>query len=211
VYLQHFSNMILPELAIDQTNDCASLSPDVERATQRCNGGYPRSSTTAYGLELFLRRSVTENLSGWINYTLGWARAHTETGESFRPTFDVRHVINLVLQYRLGHNFSTGGRLQYRSGKPASHIFVREQQVRYEQRLHGFFRADLHLSYDFHPSWGSLRLTLEWFNVTLSREETDILCRDGVGIGSDPLSATPCRVQRAPALFFPNLGLRAEF
>ena len=212
VYLQHFDNMILPELAIDQTNDCASLAPDVEKATARCNGGYPRSSTLAYGLELFLRRSITEELSGWINYTLGWARAHTEAGESFRPTFDVRHVVNLVLHYRLGRGFSAGARVQYRSGKPASHLFLRETQIRYEQRLRGFFRADLHLSYELRPSWGSLRLTLEWFNVSLSREETDIACRDGVGVGSDPLlAATPCRVQRAPALFFPNLGVRAEF
>lgn len=211
LYLQHFSNMILPELAIDQTNDCAALAPEVEKATARCNGGYPRSSTLAYGLELFLRRSVTENLSGWINYTLGWARAETDAGESFRPTFDVRHVLNLVLQYRLGTHFSTGGRVQYRSGKPASNLFLRETEIRYEQRLAGFFRADLHISYDFRPSWGSLRLTVEWFNVTLSREETDIICRDGVGVGSNPLAATPCKVQRAPALFFPNLGVRAEF
>jgi hypothetical protein len=211
VYLQHFSNMILPELAIDQTNDCASLAPEVEKATARCNGGYPRSSTLAYGLELFLRRSVTENLSGWINYTLGRALAQTDAGVAFRPTFDVRHVLNLVLQYRLGLGFSTGGRVQFRSGKPASHLFLRETEIRYEQRLAGFFRADLHISYDFRPSWGALRLTLEWFNVTLSREETDIICRDGVGVGSDPLAATPCRVQRAPALFFPNVGVRAEF
>ena len=212
VYLQRFSNMFLPELAIDQTNDCASLAPEVEKATERCTGGYPRSSTLAYGLELFLRRSVTENLSGWINYTLGRAVAHTDAGETFRPTFDVRHVLNLVLQYRIGRGFSTGGRVQFRSGKPASHLFLREKEIRYEQRLADFFRADVHISYDFRPSWGSLRLTLEWFNVTLSREETDINCRDGVGVGSDPLvAATPCRVQKAPALFFPNLGLRAEY
>src|SRR6185312_2250083 len=43
VYLQRFDNMILPELAIDQTADCLALPADVEMATSRCNGGYPRS------------------------------------------------------------------------------------------------------------------------------------------------------------------------
>ncbi|MET0389092.1 MAG: TonB-dependent receptor [Polyangiales bacterium] len=211
LYVQRFSNMILPELALDQTADCAALPPDVAMATARCTGGYPRSSVWAYGLELFLRRSVTESLSGWINYTLGWARAESDTGERFRPTFDVRHVLNFVLQYRLGNGFSTGARVQFRSGKLASEIFLRDRQLRYEQRLPGFFRADLHVSYGWRPHWGSLKVTLEWFNVSLSRESTDIQCRDGVGVGADPRNATPCTVQKAPALFFPNLGIRAEF
>jgi outer membrane receptor protein involved in Fe transport len=213
VYLQHFDNMILPELAIDQTAECYALPPDVEQATSRCNGGYPRSSAWAYGLELFLRRSLSEDLSGWINYTLGWARAESG-GYKFRPTFDVRHVVNLVLQYKIGRGFSTGARLQYRSGKNASHIFIRADEIHYDQRLGGFFRADANISYGWQPSWGSLRVTLEWFNLTLSREESSIDCdrTDDITSGRDPLkTAVPCPVKRAPALFFPNLGIRAEY
>jgi hypothetical protein len=214
VYLQRFDNMILPELAIDQTAECYALPPDVEQATTRCNGGYPRSSVWAYGLELFLRRALSEDLSGWINYTLGWARAESSTGLKFNPTFDVRHVLNLVLQYKLGAGFSTGARVQYRSGKNASHIFIRQGEIHYEQRLAGFFRADANISYGWQPSWGSLRVTLEWFNLTLSREESSIDCdkTDDITSGRDPLeTAVPCPVKRAPALFFPNLGIRAEY
>ena len=214
VYLQHFDNMILPELAIDQTAECYALPPDVEQATSRCNGGYPRSSAWAYGLELFLRRAFTEDISGWINYTLGWATAESAAGLKFRPTFDVRHVLNLVLQYKLGRGFTTGARLQYRSGKNASHIFIREAEIPYQQRLGGFFRADANISYGWHPRWGSLRVTLEWFNMTMSREESTIDCdrTDNITSGRDPLkTAVPCPVNRAPALFFPNLGIRAEY
>jgi hypothetical protein len=214
VYVQHFDNMILPELAIDQTAECYALPPDVEMATSRCNGGYPRSSAWAYGLELFLRRALTEDHSGWVNYTLGWARAESSTGLKFRPTFDVRHVVNLILQYKIGGGFSTGARLQYRSGKNASHIFIREGEIPYQQRLAGFFRADANISYGWKPSWGSLRVSLEWFNLTLSREESSIDCdkTDDITSGRDPLkTAVPCPVRRAPALFFPNLGVRAEY
>ena len=214
VYLQHFDNMILPELAIDQTAECYALPPDVEQATSRCNGGYPRSSAWAYGLELFLRRALTEDFSGWINYTLGYAHAESAAGLKFRPTFDVRHVLNFVLQYKLGYGFSTGARVQYRSGKNASHIFIREGEIPYQQRLGGFFRADANVSYGWQPSWGSLRVTLEWFNLTLSREESTIDCdrTDNITSGRDPLkTAVPCPVNRAPALFFPNLGIRAEY
>ena len=210
VYVQHFSNMILPELALDQTANCAQLPAQVAMATSRCNTSYPRSSVWAYGFEVFLRRSISEAMSGWINYTLGWARGLSAAGQSFTPTFDVRHVLNLVLQYRLGGGFSTSARVQYRSGKSANELFLRAEPIRYEQRLPGFFRADMSVSYGWRPSWGSLRVTFEWFNVTLSSEATDIACLDGVGASADPLSVTPCPVKHAPALFFPNLGIRAE-
>jgi hypothetical protein len=57
-------------------------------------------------------------------------------------------------------------------------------------------------------------VTLEWFNLTLSREESNIDCdrTDGITSGSNPLkTAVPCPVKRGPALFFPNLGIRAEY
>ena len=57
-----------------------------------------------------------------------------------------------------------------------------------------------------------LRVALEWFNATLSREPTDIEC-DGSDprVGTDFSVVTPCKIKRAPALFFPNLGVRAQF
>ena len=211
-YLQRFTDMIFPELALDQTSDCASLPTQVADATPRCVGAYPRASAWARGGELFLRRSPTEALSGWISYTLGEASADSDDGEHFTPTFDVRHVLNLVLQYRFGGGFSAGTRMQYRSGKMARYVFVRESTIPHYQRLPGFFRADLQFSYSWQPSWGKLRVSLEWFNITLSREATDIQCRDGVGVGANPIrDATPCAEVVAPALFFPNLGVRAEF
>ncbi|HEX2678617.1 MAG TPA: TonB-dependent receptor [Polyangiales bacterium] len=210
VYVQRFANMIFPDLALDQMDDCQNIPAEIANLTTRCNQGYPRASAWAYGVEALLRRKVSESLSGWVSYTLGWARAHSEDGFDFRPSFDVRHVANLVLQYRIDEHWSAGLRLHYRSGKSASHTFLRAEPIRYEQRLPGFFRTDLQLSYAWNPAWGRLRVALEWLNVTLSREATDIECHDGVGVGANPLTATPCTVTYAPALFFPNLGIRAE-
>ena len=70
---------------------------------------------------------------------------------------------------------------------------------------------DLQLSYGWVTGFGSMRVALEWFNATLSREALNIDCKERVLIGTDPSDATPCRIRRAPALFFPNLGVRAEF
>jgi hypothetical protein len=210
VYLQRFNDMIFPDLAIEQINDCRNLPPGVAQLTTHCNEGYPRSSAWAYGLEALLRRQASKHLSGWISYTLGWARARADSGFAFDPSFDVRHVANFVLQYRFDDHWSAGARAQYRTGKIASHTFLRAEPIRYEQRLPGFFRADLEVSYAWFPKWGRLRVALEWLNVTLAREPSDIACRDGVNVGANPLTATPCTVTYAPAIFLPNLGVKAE-
>jgi hypothetical protein len=210
-YLQHFSNMLLPDLTIDLSESCGSLPPDVAPLVVGCDRGYPRASALAYGFEGFLRRDSREMLSGWLSYTLGWADAEDAQGDGFAPSFDVRHVMNLVLAQRMGRGFRASTRLHLRSGKVASATFLRARPIRYEQRLPAFFRADLGVSYGWDTSWGHLHASAEFLNVTLAREASDIECEDNIDVGSDPRSATPCRVQYAPAIFFPNVGLRAEF
>jgi hypothetical protein len=67
------------------------------------------------------------------------------------------------------------------------------------------------IAYTWTTGFGSLRLALEWLNLTLAREATDIACDDGITVGRNPLTATPCKIRYAPAIFFPNLGLRGQF
>jgi hypothetical protein len=210
-YLQHLNNVILPDLVLEQSENCNTLPPELADRTARCVDRYPRATVLAYGAEVFLHREPTEQLSGWLSYTLGWAEGHAQQGFDFTPSFDVRHLINLVLQLKLGAGFSAGTRLHYRSGKMASETFLRAGPIRYEQRLPAFFRADAQLGYAWTTSWADLKLSLEWWNLFLAREATGIQCRDGFDNARDPLRATPCRVTRAPALFLPNLGLRAAF
>jgi hypothetical protein len=101
--------------------------------------------------------------------------------------------------------------LHYRSGKArnariedsSGSDLVRLPIVR---RLPGFFRADARLAYGWGTSWGRMRLALEWFNLTMSREATDLECELPTTSGS-----VECHVQYAPAIFFPNLGLHAQF
>ena len=70
-----------------------------------------------------------------------------------------------------------------------------------EHRLPWFVRLDLQVAYTWHPSWGRMRISLEWFNATMSQEPTGVTC-----------TGTPrtCATQYLPAIFFPNLGLRGE-
>jgi len=224
LYLQRHSNMLFPDLYIERTERCAELPDDLQHVIPECERTFPRASAWAYGVELFVRRPPSEALSGWLSYTLGRAQADPAEGDGFTPSFDVRHVGNLVLQYRIGWGFAAGTRLHYRSGKVASFAFERAALIRHEQRLPGFFRADAQLSYGWTASWARFKLTLEWLNLTMAREATGIECDDTVGVGRDPIlesrgssssgssfpRAARCRVDYAPAIFLPNLGLRAE-
>jgi hypothetical protein len=211
LYFQYLTRNLFPDLVLDTAKSCDSLPVQIADMAPRCQDRYPRASAVAYGLEVFLHRDMTKRLSGWLSYTLGWAHAHADEGYSFTPSFDVRHLANLVLQYTIADGFEVGARLHFRSGKMANMTFLREDPIRYEQRLPAFFRADLTFGYRWQTSWAKLRLALEWWNLTLSREATGIQCTDGVDAGRNPLSATPCKVTYAPAIFLPNLGLRADF
>jgi len=157
----------------------------------------------SYGAELFVKRPATEWLSGWISYTLSWSEVDDVAGLRYTPTWDTRHVLNAVLQWQIGAGFSAGARLFFRTGKLRGEFVLDErlQLQRDELRMPAFTRLDLELAYAWYPSWGKMRVSLEWFNATLEREPIDAEC---VG------QPRTCRVIYLPAIFFPNLGLRGE-
>jgi hypothetical protein len=182
IFAHHYSHLLLPELYApnegESPHDVGALS---------------------YGLELMLRRDDRNGLSGWIAYTLGWADAQVAPdGAEFSPEFDVRHVLNVVLQQRFG-NFSLGGRLFLRSGRPFNQFDASAEPI-YTLQLPGFVRVDARVGYGWATSWGAMQVYLEWLNLTLTSEALGAECFYGA-----------CSVQRAPVIYFPNAGLRAQF
>jgi hypothetical protein len=73
--------------------------------------------------------------------------------------------------------------------------------MRDERRLPGFSRVDVDVSYAWQPSWGRMRVALEWFNLTMSREAQQLRCDN---------QPRRCEVDYIPAIFFPNLSVRGE-
>ncbi len=210
-----FYNHLSDLLFLDTLLDCdATFGPSCS------DDAFPRATADAYGWEVFLQRPSQHALSGWVSYTLGGGVAYGPSGMRFTPAFDVRHVANLVLQYELGAGFRAGMRVLYRSGRVASvttldagsiatpgGALVNPPFARFERRLPGFFRADVLIAYRWNTSWGRMRLALEWLNVTMSREAIDLRSCSGL----DPGTVEACGIEYAPAIFVPNLGLRAEF
>jgi hypothetical protein len=199
VFVHRYLNLVfIDALALEESFEMICRTIDCGDATlgDRIDG-------TSYGGEVFLRRSIDERISGWLSYTLAWSTVDDVAGMAYTPTWDVRHLGNLVLQWDIGGGFSTGGRLHARSGKLHGEFLVDDQLrlARDERRLPWFARLDLLVAYAWHPGWGRMRVSLEWFNATLSREPIDILCTG---------SPRTCKTQYLPAIFFPNLGVRGE-
>jgi hypothetical protein len=180
-FLHKYDGMLLPELVQDGL---------VENDP-------PLVSAIAYGVEFFLRRNIGRDLSGWISYTLGWAEADSgpEVIGKFKPDFDVRHVLNVIAQWKIWRGLTLGGRFQARSGR-----LVEQTNPRYQQRLPWFVRADMRVGYRWPGRWSTMLVYFEWLNMLVRREYLDADCFFG-----------QCRASAAPPVSIPNLGVRAEF
>jgi len=169
--------------------------------------GLPTASGASYGLELFIKRDLTQRLSGFLSYTHAYASATARDGTSFAPQSDVRHLANAVLTYRLGAGWSLGARLHFRTGKVAVNTILdpfRALATRLEYRLPPFLRLDLQLTYGFNVSFGRMTASLSLQNATFSREATNRDCRA-------PDGEVRCVVDYQPYIVLPNVALRADF
>jgi TonB family protein len=188
--------------------------------------GFPRLGGNAYGLELIVRRALTDKLFGWVAYTLSRSErnfpAHGGDGpyadEPFEPAvtapsdFDRTHVANLVLSYELPRKFRVGGRLQYRSGRPYTptiyddYASERVQGERNSERMPGYAQLDLRIDKRWtYASW-DLDLYFEFINVTFSRDvlSAEERCNESTG-------KCTTRFDEGVPIVIPTLGVRGVF
>lgn len=203
LYAHHYDGLLVPDLFVEGRLACLPFDLACYR-----DQSIPRASAWAYGAEFFLKRELG-NVSGWLSYTLGRATAESSHGAPFTPSFDVRHVLNLVFAWKITSRWRFGLRAQLRSGRLATRIETPAGLpvlVRYDRRLPWFFRLDAELSYTWPTSWGEMRVALEWFNTTLAVEPVDINC------STSSFAVNPaCTPSYGPSIFLPSLGVRANF
>jgi len=195
--------------------------------------GFPRLAGNAYGLEVIVRRPLTERLFGWVAYTLSRSERHfparcdDEEGEGCTASdfeyvaaqtapsdFDRTHVANLVLSYGLPSGLRAGGRLQYRSGRPYTpQVWTRPfgyargfalEGPRNSARMPGYTQLDLRVDKRWrYRSW-DLELYFEFINVTFSYDVLDV---------SQECEEDGCTVRYTDQvpIVIPTLGARGVF
>ena len=151
----------------------------------------------AYGLELLVRRPLTERFAILASYTL--SRATREAHSPYDPTapvtwipseYDRTHVGSVIASYDLGHLWRVGARFFGYSGRPYSQSYQQEPIPPLNTgRLPGFWRLDLRVE----KAWnvgerGKVAFVIEGMNVTLNKEAVDVNCvpQAGVGGGAPP-------------------------
>jgi hypothetical protein len=112
-----------------------------------------------------VRRPSTERLHGWIAYTL--SKSERALGGVIGPSdWDQRHIVNLVLGYRIGR-YELGARGHFNSGRP---VLVAGAQAETFVRLPAFYQLDLRAERAILFDAFTLHVYVELVNTTLSRE-----------------------------------------
>jgi hypothetical protein len=77
----------------------------------------PRSLGGAKGVEVYVRRSLSDRLGGFISYTFSRTTRSID-GYKFPAAFDRTHVLHTAFSYDLGSGWRTGTRFSIYSGPP---------------------------------------------------------------------------------------------
>lgn len=169
-------------------------------------------SGRVYGLELFVKHQLSNNLQGWLTYTLSRAE-RTDSGETESRLFDFdqTHILALVASYRLPENWELGIRWRVVSGSPTTNIvggvfFSDDDEYRQipgavnASRLPLFHQLDIRV--DKKWIWDTWSLNA-YFSLINSYNRPNV---DGFSYNYDFSESQP--QQGLPVL--PILGLKAE-
>jgi hypothetical protein len=155
----------------------------------------------SYGMEVMLERPATYPLSGWIAYTLSYSQR--EVDYVYGPSdWDQRHVLNLVMNQRLGRGWLAGGRFHYHTGRIQTITDWYSGTGAERLRLPPFYQLDLRLEKKWTLDRYFLMAYAEFANLTMTREVYGYTRRFGNG--------TELREQSLK-IVLPSLGVRAEF
>lgn len=155
-----------------------------------------RSVGSAHGLELSVKRRLTQRLGGFLAYTVSRSTRRAN-GEHFVAAFDRSHVVNAAVAYDLGRNVRMGTRITFYTGVPRATALDGSDDA----RLAPFFRLDLRLEKRWtfrRNAW--LSVVAEWMNATLSKEEVATRC-----------SLRGCEAQTVGPVTIPSVGLEGGF
>jgi hypothetical protein len=143
-------------------------------ALQYLNAGSGR----VYGVDVLIRKDLTDRISGWASLTLARSeRTHEGTQQTIRSNFDQPVVFNLVGNYKLPRDWTLGAAWRYHSGAAYTPIVggvLRPGSTTDYLPVHGatnsarfppYHRLDLRLGRDFAFRGWKLNTYVELINA----------------------------------------------
>jgi hypothetical protein len=196
----------------DFVSECGTVSSYGCSEIRRVDG-------RTYGVEVLVRRALTERLGGWIAYTLSRAE-RTVGGQPYLSPVDRTHVLSMVLRYDFGGGLSAGVRGTYQSGRPdfpsvsygngTGRIDFGPGEAP-QHRLPPFYRLDLRAEKRWVLGNGVwVGLAFDFFDATLEKEAVAFQCTALVSVNA-PTPVTRCTPARVGPVALPSLGVEGGF
>jgi TonB family protein len=165
------------------------------------------------GVEILIKREISEHAYGWLSYT--YSRAYQQThpdSDVVATAFDQPHVLNAVASYKPGGGWEFGGRFQLASGRPDTPVigatydadsgrYVPIRGTARSIRTPMFLQLDARLEHDWLYERWSLGLYLDIINVT-NRKNVEALQYDYRFRNSSPVTGFP---------ILPTLGVKGTW
>lgn len=174
-----------------------------------------KSTGSAYGLELGLRRKLSRTIGGFIAYTLSRSERRGADGQTFLSAYDRPHVFNAALSFDLGKGWRLGSRFVYYSGGP-----VRPEAPAFQGQIVGsppsrapeFVRIDGRIEKRWRVgSRGYIAAVFEALNATLSTETTGYQCGTQLALPGVTRDPPPCVARVFGPVTVPSLGIEGGF
>lgn len=162
-YIFGFERMLTPDVRswIEVYYKDYDHLPTVDSAGHFTSSGYG----FARGAEFFVQKR-SGSFSGWVSYSLSWAKRREYLDDSLRWfDYDQRHIISTTLDYVFAKTWYLGLQWRYASGKPYTPVVLGVQDTlgnwhpingeKNSERLSDFHRLDISLNKEF--SWWGMK------------------------------------------------------
>jgi hypothetical protein len=169
-----------------------------------------KSQGSAYGLELGVRRKLTNRVGGLLSYTLSRSE-RTADGRTFVSAYDRTHVLSAAVSVDLGRNWRAGARFVTYSGIPqhaATPAFPEQRVGVPPERTPPFLRLDLRVEKRWNlGKTGWISFVAEALNATLSREVTGYQCASSLQLPGTPARHPQCVERVIGPISVPSIGV----
>ena len=155
-----------------------------------------------YGAEVLLRRADRARFFGWLAYTLSWSLREDDGGVVGRSDWDQRHILNLVVGWRLARHYTLGARFHYNTGRHAPILMGGGGEHR---QLPAFYDLDLRAERRFVLDRFLLDAYIDLGNVTFTRQVVQLYS------DIDPVTQKPSVFEQSFQIVLPTIGVHAEF
>ena len=169
--------------------------------------------SNSYGLEVMIKREISEHAYGWLSYTFSRSHQRNHPENDYAPSpFDQPHVLNAVVSWKPGHGWELGARYQLASGRPDTPVIgaTYDADTGLYEPIRGpirsvrtplFSQIDVRAEHDWLFERWSFGVYIDVINVT-NRKNTEAIQYDYRYRASSPVTSFP---------ILPTLGVKGSW